>query len=189
MSDPSGPAPVRREAALGDTERVQVIDDQDGKTVPQSACRAPQAQRRVAGYALEVRIGAEQLGIHVDACLGDDAIDGSAYGNPLLPELAEQTRCSNVAVHRRLDDRQGREHSPSLLETLFGPKALKDFRDDDRKDRKVLLFPQGIVESLHLGRRFPVEETDHVLESTTIIRASCGPTSTPPGHRPTRACP
>ena len=94
----------------------------------------------MAGNLLEVRIRTEEFGVEVEACLGDNAVDGAAHGNSRLSERTKQTRCSNVAFQRRFDYRQGHENSLSLPKTLVGPKALKDFRDDDRKDGQVLLF-------------------------------------------------
>ena len=143
----------------------------------------PQTKRGVTGNVLKVRIWTEEFSFEVEARLGNDAVDGPAHGDSRLPQRAEQARCSNVAIHRRFDHRQGHENSLSLPEMLLGPKALKDFRDDDRKDCQVLLFVQSGVESLYVRSQGPVEEVcpragvddDH----PRVVRADLHPAISP----------
>ena len=146
-------------------------------------CLMPQTKRGVAGNVLEVRIWTEEYSFEVEARLSDHAVDGPAHGDSILPEQAEQARRSNVAIHRRFDHRQGHENSLSLLKTLLGPKALKDFRDDDRKHGQVFLFVQGDVESIYVRSQGSVEEVcpragvydDH----RRVVRADLHPAMSP----------
>jgi len=116
------PSSFARQASEGGLYSLRIMDSPPWTRVPghSAGCLVPQTKRCVAGNVLEVPIWTEEFGFEVEACLRNDAVDGPAHGNSHLPERAEQTRCSNVAIHRRLDHGQGHENSLSLPETLTG---------------------------------------------------------------------
>jgi hypothetical protein len=95
----------------------------------------------------EVRIGTQEYGIEIETRLRDDAIDGPAHGDALLPQDAEQTCGSDVALHSRLNRWQGLKNSPGPLEAFLGPESLKHFSDDDRDGGQIFLVPKRRVEA------------------------------------------
>ena len=137
----------------------------------------------MAGNLPEIGIRAQQFRVDVEARLGDDAIHRTTHSDTFPSQRTEQTGCPYVGFYSWLNNRQGEEGALGTPEASVGSETLKDLRDDDRNDTKVLLFLESMIQALRMGILGPVEKVRprvrvddyHVRDERADLHASTSP--------------